>query len=61
MVRLNLDTLAFDHDDFQELDSGFDFYASQTTLAPDGRRILSVWLVYQNYIILQKLIIMLVR
>lgn len=43
-TKLNLDTLAFDHDDFQELDSGFDFYASQTTLAPDGRRILSAWL-----------------
>ncbi|KAA8327171.1 sucrose-6-phosphate hydrolase [Leuconostoc carnosum] len=43
-TQLDLDTLAFDHDDFQELDAGFDFYASQTTLAPDGRRILSAWL-----------------
>ena len=43
-TKLNLDTLTFDHDDFQELDAGFDFYASQTTLAPDGRRILSAWM-----------------
>lgn len=42
--RLNLDTLTFDHGDFRELDSGFDFYASQTTLSPDGRRILSAWM-----------------
>ena len=41
-----LDTLTgqFDHGDFQELDAGFDFYAPQTTLSPDGRRLLVGWM-----------------
>ncbi|WP_160723225.1 glycoside hydrolase family 32 protein [Bacillus sp. USDA818B3_A] len=41
-----LDTLTgtFEHGDFQELDAGFDFYAPQTTLSPDGRRILVGWM-----------------
>lgn len=34
----------FDHDAFQELDAGFDFYAPQTTLSPDGRRLLVGWM-----------------
>lgn len=32
-----------DSSDFLELDSGHDFYAAQTMLAPDGRRILFAW------------------
>ncbi|WP_057914786.1 glycoside hydrolase family 32 protein [Peribacillus muralis] len=34
----------FDHGDFQELDAGFDFYAPQTTVSPDGRRLLVGWM-----------------
>lgn len=41
---LDLNTCEFDHGDFCELDHGFDFYAPQTTLAPDGRRLLVGWL-----------------
>ncbi len=41
---LQLDTRSFAHGDFQELDRGFDFYAQQTTVAPDGRRILVGWM-----------------
>jgi len=41
-----LDTVSghFDHDAFQEIDAGFDFYAPQTTLSPDGRRLLVGWM-----------------
>lgn len=41
---LNLETLQFNHGKFQELDLGFDFYATQTMISPDGRRILSAWM-----------------
>lgn len=41
---LNLQTREFDHDRFQELDRGFDFYAPQSMEAPDGRRILIGWM-----------------
>jgi beta-fructofuranosidase len=41
---LNLQTREFDHDHFQELDRGFDFYAPQSMEAPDGRRILIGWM-----------------
>lgn len=34
----------FDTQKFQELDKGFDFYAPQTTQAPDGRQILIGWM-----------------
>ncbi|MBD1382945.1 glycoside hydrolase family 32 protein [Metabacillus arenae] len=34
----------FHHGSFQELDRGFDFYAPQTTLGEDGRRILVGWM-----------------
>lgn len=34
----------FEHGEFRELDHGHDFYATQTTVAPDGRRILFGWL-----------------
>lgn len=32
------------HSDFKELDYGHDFYATQTTLSPDGRRIVLGWM-----------------
>ncbi|WP_456072570.1 GH32 C-terminal domain-containing protein, partial [Enterobacter quasiroggenkampii] len=35
---------AFDHGELHELDAGFEFYAPQTTLAEDGRRILIGWM-----------------
>lgn len=41
---LALPELTFQHEDFVELDFGFDFYAPQTTLAADGRRILVGWM-----------------
>ncbi|WP_249043390.1 glycoside hydrolase family 32 protein [Paenibacillus faecis] len=41
---LDLATREFRHRAFQELDRGFDFYAAQTTLGPDGRRILVAWM-----------------
>lgn len=34
----------FIHGDFCELDSGHDFYAAQTTLSPDGRRLIFGWM-----------------
>ncbi|WP_152655820.1 sucrose-6-phosphate hydrolase [Oceanobacillus sp. CFH 90083] len=34
----------FQSNAFQELDAGFDFYAPQTTQAPDGRQILVGWM-----------------
>lgn len=34
----------YDKGSFRELDRGHDFYASQTFLAPDGRRILIAWM-----------------
>ncbi|MBT2736427.1 sucrose-6-phosphate hydrolase [Bacillus sp. ISL-7] len=42
--KLNLPNRNFVHGDFRELDRGFDFYAPQTTLGPDGRRILIGWM-----------------
>ncbi|WP_423190226.1 glycoside hydrolase family 32 protein [Alkalibacterium sp. f15] len=41
---LDLENLTFNHESFQELDSGFDFYATQTMDTNDGRRILSAWM-----------------
>lgn len=40
----DLQTNTFTHNDFSEIDSGHDFYASQTTLTPDGRRIVFGWM-----------------
>ena len=37
-------THAFAREKVQLMDSGIDFYATQTTLAPDGRRIMTAWL-----------------
>ncbi|KKI89113.1 sucrose-6-phosphate hydrolase [Bacillus sp. SA1-12] len=42
--KLDPDTLSFSHGHFNELDRGFDFYAPQTTLANDGRRLLVGWM-----------------
>ncbi|MFC0179780.1 sucrose-6-phosphate hydrolase [Thorsellia kenyensis] len=42
--QINLHSLSFVHGEFEELDFGFDFYAPQTTTAPDGRRILFAWM-----------------
>ncbi|WP_243148632.1 sucrose-6-phosphate hydrolase [Oenococcus sicerae] len=41
--KMDYHNLIFNHGHFQELDAGFDFYATQTMAAPDGRRILSAW------------------
>ena len=42
--RLDYQQPALVHGSFQELDQGHDFYAAQTMLTPDGRRILIGWL-----------------
>lgn len=42
--QLDLLKTNFIRRDFQELDQGHDFYAAQTMLTPDGRRILIGWL-----------------
>ncbi|MDQ0192513.1 beta-fructofuranosidase [Paenibacillus wynnii] len=41
---LRLPDRDFRHGEFWELDYGFDFYAPQTTQAPDGRRLLVGWM-----------------
>lgn len=41
---LDVNNGIFDHDKFVELDAGFDFYATQTTTTPDGRRLLIAWM-----------------
>lgn len=41
---LDRETLELEHGPFHELDRGFDFYAPQTMLDPDGRRILVGWM-----------------
>ncbi|MBR2564565.1 MAG: sucrose-6-phosphate hydrolase [Paenibacillus sp.] len=42
--RLDLESRAFEHGPFHELDRGFDFYAPQTMESPDGRRIMVAWM-----------------
>lgn len=42
--QLALPDTHFQHQNFQELDFGFDFYAPQTTNTPDGKRVLIAWL-----------------
>jgi beta-fructofuranosidase len=42
--KLDIDQLSITHTSFQELDRGFDFYAPQTMLDPNGRRILVGWM-----------------
>ncbi|RRO01694.1 glycoside hydrolase family 32 protein [Pectobacterium aquaticum] len=41
---LNYENGAYPHQDFHELDLGFEFYAPQTTLSEDGRRLLFGWM-----------------
>lgn len=42
--KVDYNNLTFDHGDFTELDRGFDFYAPQTTVDSEGRRILFGWM-----------------
>lgn len=42
--KVNLPETKFNHGSLKELDCGFDLYASQTMLAPDGRRIIVSWM-----------------
>ena len=42
--NFNYDTADFAHGPFHELDAGFEFYAPQTTLTADGRRLLIGWM-----------------
>lgn len=42
--QLNIDTAKFGRNEFIEIDHGHDFYASQTMLAPDGRRLMFGWM-----------------
>ncbi|MFP7287068.1 sucrose-6-phosphate hydrolase [Shouchella clausii] len=41
---LNRETLVFKHGCFRELDRGFDFYAPQTMIDKQGRRIMVAWM-----------------
>ena len=41
--RLDFESGRFEIEDASEIDRGFDFYASQTMLTPDGRRIMVAW------------------
>ncbi|WP_276327424.1 glycoside hydrolase family 32 protein [Salipaludibacillus agaradhaerens] len=42
--EVNLDNAIFHHGDFAELDHGFEFYAPQTTVDENGRRLLTAWM-----------------
>jgi beta-fructofuranosidase len=42
--KTDTDTHAFEYDSFQDVDSGFDFYAPQTVLDDKGRRIMIAWM-----------------
>lgn len=42
--EIDYQTAKFTRGEFHELDKGHDFYATQTTLAPDGRRIVFGWM-----------------
>lgn len=46
--KLDFRNLYFEGKKFEEIDSGFDFYAPQTMIEPDGRRILSAWMSIMN-------------
>ena len=42
--HLDIENMIFDHQSFQELDDGFDFYAPQTFTDKNGKRILIGWM-----------------
>lgn len=42
--EFDIENIEFDHQDFQELDKGFDFYAPQTFINKEGQRILIGWM-----------------
>ena len=42
--ELNRDNFTLSHSGFVEIDRGHDFYATQTMLAPDGRRLMIAWM-----------------
>ncbi|MDO3527566.1 glycoside hydrolase family 32 protein [Ralstonia pseudosolanacearum] len=42
--QIDLERAQFPHSGFRPLDQGFDFYAPQTLLGPDGRRLLIGWM-----------------
>jgi len=42
--QLDYASAHYQHGDFHELDAGFEFYAPQTTLSADGRRLLVGWM-----------------
>ncbi|WP_154838379.1 sucrose-6-phosphate hydrolase [Staphylococcus sp. Marseille-Q1834] len=42
--ELDFDSLSFEHNEFIELDNGFDFYAPQTFVDEHGKRILIGWM-----------------
>ena len=46
--KLDFRNLYFKSKEYEEIDSGFDFYAPQTMSTPDGRRILSAWMSIMN-------------
>lgn len=45
---IDFNNLNFNAKKFNEIDLGFDFYAPQTMLSTDGRRILSAWMAVMN-------------
>lgn len=42
--QLNRKTYELKRGSFEEIDKGHDFYATQTTLTPDGRRVMVAWM-----------------
>lgn len=42
--NLDYEKPIFEHGSFHEIDQGYDFYAPQTMLTPDGRRVMIGWL-----------------
>ncbi len=41
--KFDIEKLTYEHENFVELDNGFDFYAPQTFLDEKGRRVLIGW------------------
>ncbi|MBU5909282.1 sucrose-6-phosphate hydrolase, partial [Vibrio cholerae O1] len=42
--KFDIEKLTYEHENFVELDNGFDFYAPQTFLDEKGRRVLIGWM-----------------